>query len=278
MSLDDNDNIQAVQETHGRSQQITPHVENFTPIRNFDVVASRHSAHFLQAPAIKRVTQRNQPLELGAAKFGQASSSLRNLRDDPWHLGGATGPDFERGGSRQTTSHKETGGRDVNTTGSPGTVLAGSQNRRNDALVVVIDEIEYFQDPGNQRLESESFGNIRTLENNHASVEKAGATAAPTGITDLDDLRRFSSNADGQHGPLSSFPQDQQNQDRGFTTTLQLPNSAALQIGNTPHAAKAGRTGSPELKSIPLKRDLIKNCFRRLQLIEANTRSEPASH
>ena len=279
MSLDDNDNLQAVQEAHGRSQQITPQVETFTPIGHFDFAVSRKTAHSLQAPAIKRVAHRNQPLELGAAKFGQSSSSLRNLRDDPWSSEGAAGPGVEVGGGWHTTSQKEsTGAWDANTTGSPGTAPTGSQMSPNDALVVVIDEVEYYQDPGNRRLDADGFENTRNSENNHASVEQAGATATLPGLSRSEDVKGFTSNPEGQHGLLSSFPQGHQKQEGGFITTLQLPNSAASQIGNTPHAGKTGRTGSPELKSVPLKRDLIKNCFRNLQLIEANRRSEPASH
>lgn len=246
MSTEDNDSLQAVQETYARSKQLNPEPETFTPILGLDVAACRKQIHTIPVPAIKRAAQGNQPLVLGGSKFSQASSCLRNLSDDgtPAAQAPSLGIKFTTYCTAQ--QDQQPGSWDTKTKGSFETTLTGTTNTKNDVLVAVIDDIQYYQDSGN---------NHQVLRNAYTSHEFLTQEGRET--TGLD--------------PFDCAP-EQKKQEDAMITTLQLPNSAFSEIGNTPHAAKtASRTGSPELKSVPLKRDLIKNCFRNLQLIESSS-------
>lgn len=246
MSTEDNDSLQVVQETYGQYQHSTPQPETFTPIPGLDVAAFRKQAHKLPVPAIKRAAQGNQPLSLGGCKFSQASSSLRNLGDDDIPTAQAPNLGIEITTHCKAQQDLNPGLWGENTKGSFETTQTSTTNTQNGVLVAVIDDIQYYQDPGNYH---QGFGIARITQHNLESVQE-GREA--TGLHAFD------------------CAQEQKKQEEAAITTLQLPNSAFSEIGNTPHAAKtASRTGSPELKSVPLKRDLIKNCFRNLQLIES---------
>ena len=281
MSLDETDDLQATQEARSRTQQIPPEVETFTPIRHQDIAAFRRTANSLQDPSLKRVAFQKHSLELGSSRFTQATSSLRNVgldRMQPIEINSLC-LDFDGGWdatAKVRFKQKNSGGTwDSQSTGSPGIVPAGDRLNMTfkDLPAVVIDEGEgYHQVP---RLRCSELDGC--VWDHHASNHQAKVYSVSDGLLRLDNQTGFIDSTEGNLQVQNELKNsDSQNH---FTTlevqnaTLHTPNFAvAHQKGNIIQAnGSAIRREDPEgLKAQSLNSNLVRNCYKNLQLIEPN--------
>ena len=275
MSLDETDELQAMQEAGGKTQQIPPEVETFTPIRHRDIVTSRRSANSLQEPSLKRVGFQKNPLELGSSRFTDATSSLRNIQDDRLLPVENNSPylDVNNGldaaAKARFKQSKSTGTWDSQSTGSPGTMPARhclNMTFKDMPAVAIDEDEEYKRSPEIRCSELDGW-----QWNHRADKDKDEAFFVSDGLLHLD-------NHPGQQNYFT--PSELQN------ATLHTPNfPVAQQKGNITLANGSAiqREDSEGLKTQSLKSNLVRNCYKNLQLIEtkkpkmAHRRLEPKS-